>query len=154
MNSLGNLRMTFKFLLLLTVSGCSAVSSQNQGNDRTPVRILDRMEIVEGIWRINEEVVLEMTQWFENPRPIDTATDPTLQDFSAAIEFFEKTTGIVSHTGSIFGRVPNALTRHIMAKWNAWFEENKHTLVLTPSSCIGTAPAAEDDKEAQEAEPQ
>lgn len=136
----------FNLLLLLTLGACTAVSSQSPEGVQYSGDFPTKEELVEGIWRLNERVILETTLWFEEP----SENLPSLQDFSAAVEFFEEATGIHSHTGTYFGRLPNPGTHVTLAKWNAWFEENKDTLMLTPSSCLTKAPKNTDTEDVLE----
>lgn len=152
MNSLGSVRMLSACLLCFVVTGgCRSATRQGTGKIQGPPRVSVEERLVEELWKINENTVLEAALWLERPAEMPV---PSSLDFSAAIEFFERTTGIESHTGSPYGRVPNESVYATVAEWNAWFEENKHTLVLTPSSCIGKAPFAGDAEKPQEMEHQ
>ena len=112
-------------VVAIFISGCSSVDPR-PSVDLDPIT---EHRAIAAIWDMNAAVVLDA---------IDFQGELDQERFSASIEFFEALTGILSDTGTYFGRMPTPGLKETVRDWNAWFEENKNHLVIEPSACLLT----------------
>jgi hypothetical protein len=87
------------------------------------------------VWQAQREVLQRVAK--------GDSFDP--QAFSAAVQFFESTTGIPSHDDKTFvGRFPTAKLQADLQSWDAWFVEKRSLLYWdAESSQIKISPGAQ-----------
>ncbi len=86
------------------------------------------LSAIDRIWKKHENAVVSALRTARQGGELDKAS------FTAAVEFFEETTGIISNTGTHFGRLPTKELESTLARWRLWYSENIPFLYLEPGT--------------------
>lgn len=118
MASQRNLIATAAALLLVGYSCARQESPQSTG-----AGAMDSTTEAHRIWNVHERTLTDIRNGHEF----------TESDFTAAVDFFVRTTGIPSHdSGTYVGRIPNDQLVGDLERWRAWYVENEPFLRWDP----------------------
>jgi hypothetical protein len=84
-----------------------------------------KTEKVHELWTAHESVIVRILKG-ESFGP---------QEFTRAVDFFERTTGIASHDeGTYVGRLPSDRLQDDLKAWQAWYAANRDFLYWDPAT--------------------
>jgi len=89
--------------------------------------------LVEGLWSYHEAAITNVLEGIETGRYV--YNDSGGPDFNKALDFFESVTGIMSSTGTTFGRLITEDLGATLELWRQWHRKNRGHLHFDPNYC-------------------
>lgn len=139
------LRPVVVLLLLLCVAGCCTPMGHNCGassEGKLPAvkeRSIAEQALAEALWSYHEAAITEVLAKMNSKKHEPMAGGG--RDFNEALTFFEATTGILSNTGTRFGRIITPDLPETLDRWRQWHREHRNELHFDEVSCdLGTSP--------------
>lgn len=127
----------------LCIAGCCTPAGQKDlaTSALPPVTARARAEqaLAEALWSYHEAAITTILDSIEPGKDDPMAGGG--RDFDEALTFFESTTGILSNTGTRFGRIITPELPETLERWRQWHREHRNQLHFDQENCdLGASP--------------
>jgi hypothetical protein len=106
---------------------------------RMSARTLAEQALAEALWMYHEAAITEVLEGVKTGKYRYNYGGN--RDFEKALSFFEVTTGILSDTGTTFGRMITPDLADTLDRWRQWHREHRNRLHFDQENCdLGASP--------------
>jgi hypothetical protein len=125
------------------IAGCCTLTGQKEGAalsvtlPTVTTRSAAEQALAEALWSYHEAAITTILASIEPGNPMAGGG----RDFDEALTFFESTTGILSNTGTRFGRIITPELPGTLDRWRQWHREHRNQLHFDQENCdLGVSP--------------